>query len=166
MQSSADMKHWRCCALVYNRRLFSCWSHASRPKQTQSWCLWDDTEWINNERGQGWTTWLFIFSKISLNFTAMSWQLSVKRKLSATAGPNQFQLALDTRCYRLLYFSLLHQIQLYQHPFQIRSVNTEKIYCSTEASVVYMQRWSVVSASVKRCNDKRPGRKIASAEKH
>lgn len=83
----------------------------------------DDTEWINNEPGQSWTTWLFIFSKIWLNFTAMSWQPSAKRKLSATAGPNQFQLALDTRCYRLFYFSLLHQIQLYQHPFQIHSVN-------------------------------------------
>lgn len=26
----------------------------------------DNTEWINNEPGQSWTTWLFIFSKISL----------------------------------------------------------------------------------------------------
>lgn len=98
----------------------------------------DYSEWINNEQGQGWTTWFFVFSKISLNFTATSWEPSAKRKLSATAGSNQFQLALDARCYRLLYFSLLHQIQLYQHPFQICCLNTifkEKIYCSTELFV-------------------------------
>lgn len=29
-----------CCDFVYSGRLFSCWSHASRPEQTQElWCL-------------------------------------------------------------------------------------------------------------------------------
>lgn len=116
----------------------------------------DDTEWINNEPGHSWRTWLFIFSKISLNFTTMSWQPSAKRKLSSRSGPNQFQLALDSRCYRVFYFSLLHQIRLYQHPFQIHSVNTlfqykdlwlDRVFhlgvCAFAGGDVATEEWSV-----------------------
>ncbi len=86
----------------------------------------DDTGWINNEPCQKWTTWLFISSKISMNFTAMSWQPSAKGKWSAEAkaGPNQFQLGSNMRCYHVFY--------CISHSY-IRSncINTRFIYDNT-----------------------------------
>lgn len=131
--------------------------HADHMRQGQSrhrvmvfGLVLNDTEWINNEPGRSWTTWISVFSKISQNHRQQA-----KKKMIhySWSKPVSTSMSILNAISSFISHSYIRYNCISTH-FQIRSVNTPSKHKGFEVGQSFHSRMcgdgAVVSASVKR----------------